>query len=165
MHVRRTAPAFLAGAVLAATSVSAGGCAGLHVVCTAAQVSVASVSASWPYGHFALTAKVTAGSAPVADAPVNFWVDVTGSGLPKGFTEAIGTVKTDATGLAKLDEPEGFFGDVLPGYTVTGYFVQFIGGTKVAGVSYCGVTTSSAAVKCGGSETCGPIPPMSEGVQ
>lgn len=166
MHVKRIAPAVLAAAALAAVGVTGTGCGALHADCTAANVTVTPASAARPYGHLVLTAKVTTdGDEPVIGAPVNFWVDETGANLPMGFGEAIGTQNTDTAGVARIDRQQGFFGLLLPGRTVTGYYAQFIGGTKVADVTYCGVTTPPAAVKCGGSnpDTCGPIPPLSQG--
>lgn len=157
---------FVSAAVLAvAASVSGTGCSALRVGadCTAAKVSVATASASDPYGHLVLTANVTTQDGkPVAGAPVNFWVNETGANVPKDFGESIGTQKTDAIGVARLDRQQGFFGLLLPGRTVTGYYAQFIGGTKAGGVTYCGVTTSPTPVKCGGSDACGPIPPLNQ---
>lgn len=139
------------------------GCSLAHGGCTTTDVAVTPVLAQAPSAHFVMTATVTSGGRPLAGAPVNLWVEETGPHMPSNFTESIGTVHTSADGVARLDRTKGFAGLLLPGRTVTGYYADFVSGTHVGGVPYCGSQTAVQQVRCGAVDTCGPIPPLDQG--
>ncbi len=165
LNIRATTSAAALAALLA--GVAGGGvtgCSLVHVDCTTADVAVTPVHARGPYARVVITATVTSGGKPLVGAPVNLWVHESGPHLPANFSESIGTVRTGINGVARLDREKGFFGLLLPGRTVTGYYADFVGGTKVGGVSYCGAKTPAQPVRCGAVDTCGPIPPISQGL-
>jgi hypothetical protein len=94
----------------------------------------------------------------MAAIPVKFWVMETGAGLPTGYGEYLGTQKADVNGVARLDRAQGFYGAVLPGKTVTGYYAYIVDTTRVNGALYCGARSAVEPVRCGASDKCGPMP-------
>jgi len=157
---RRRAAAALTALFLGGTCGGTSACGAVHADCTSVAVRTAPVRTAAPYAQLVITASVTTGGRPLAGVPVNFWVKETGSGLPQDFGETIGTERTDATGVARIDRPQGFYGLLLPGRTVTGYYAEFVEGTKVGTVKYCGVLTPVQPLGCGSAADCGPMPSL-----
>jgi hypothetical protein len=149
-----TALTTLAAIVIAGVS----GCGTLHADCTKVSVTASAVQAQGPYAELALSATVSSGGRPLAVVPVKFWVLETGAGLPTGYGEYLGTQKADVDGVARLDRAQGFYGAVLPGKTVTGYYAYIVDTTRVNGALYCGARSAVEPVRCGTSDTCGPMP-------
>lgn len=170
VNVRRRRLAGPAAVVAAAVAVGglcggASGCGIVHVDCTGVALSAAPVHTAAPYGRLTIPVGVTSGGKPVAGVPVNLWVLESGPNLPAGYSEASGTETTDAAGVARWDRAQGWFGDVLPGDTVTGYYAEFVGGTKKGKTSYCGKKTPVQSFSCGDSAaSCGPMPPLQQGI-
>lgn len=161
---RRPAAAALAALFLGGLCGGASGCGVVHEDCTSVAMAAGPVHGAAPYGKLVIPVTVTAGGEPVAGMKVNFWVQETGPGVPTGFSESIGTEKTDATGTARVDRDKGFYVVVLAGRTVTGYYAQVVPGTTVGGTKYCAHQTPVQPLSCGTGSACGPLPPLSEGL-
>lgn len=161
---RRSAIAF-AALLVSGSGEGASACGILKVDCTGVAVSIAPVHTSAPYGPLSIPVTVTSGGKPVAGVRVNLWVKSAGPNLPPGFSDYQGTEKTDASGVAHWDRPKGWFGAELPGVTVTGYYAEFVAGTKLGKTKFCGKTTPVQPFSCGQSTTsCGPMPPLRDGL-
>ena len=160
---RRPAAAALAALFLGGLCGGTSACGAVHADCTSVAVTGGPVHAAAPYGELLIAVSVTADGKPVAGVPVNFWVKDSGPDVPADFAESIGTEKTDAAGVARVDRDRGFFGLLLPGRTVTGYYAQVVPGTKIAGVKYCARQTPVQPLSCGTGTACGPMPLLSEG--
>lgn len=160
---RRPAAVALAALLLGGLCGGTSACGAVHSDCTSVAISAGPVHAEAPYGNLTIPVSVTAGGKPVAGVPVNFWVKETGGDVPADYSESIGSEKTDAAGTARIARSQGFFGLLLPGRTVTGYYAAVAPGTKVAGVTYCAHQTPVQPLSCGTGSACGPMPPLSQG--
>jgi hypothetical protein len=161
---RRPAAATLAALFLGGLCSGTSACDIVHENCTSVAMGAGPVHGAAPYGKLEIPVTVTAGGRPVAEMKVNFWVRESGSNIPVDFSEAIGTQKTDASGTARVARDKGFFGLILPGRTVTGYWAQVVPGMTVAGVNYCAHQTQVQPLSCGIGNACGPMPPLVGGI-